>query len=169
MWLVLTKDSMTDTKMREGRNHLQYLQTGNALRRQLIVVTLRCGILGRERTSRHSTTPLKYVHWNSFPTANSHLETPAEKYHCGTLSLAHVSELSTRTVTRSSVCQRHNPSWHQARRTGQCECGTLQRGNACARSSVTIKSGLWRGIRPATEWLPAHKRRCMCGTLRLSS
>ena len=102
-------------------------------------------------------------------TVNLHLETIAGKYWCGTLSLARVFELSTRTVTGSTVCQRHNPSWHQPRRTGQCECGTLQRGNARARSSVTIKSGLWRGIRMATEWLPAQERSFLCGTQRLSS
>ena len=80
-----------------------------------------------------------------------------------------LSKLSTRTVTRSPVCLHHSPSWHQPRMTRQCECGTLQRGNACARSSVTLGSRLWRCIRTATEWLLALGRRIMCGRQQLSS
>ena len=64
---------------------LQCLQMGDALQRQLCVVILRSGIPIRELTYQHSNTPVRYVHWNSSPMANSHLVTgiTGTSHHCG--------------------------------------------------------------------------------------
>ena len=72
MRLVLTMDPVTGATMEpvtgaEPRativilftvNRLQYLQMDDALRRQLIMVTLRCGMHRPELTLRHSNTPV---------------------------------------------------------------------------------------------------------------
>ena len=77
MRLVLTMDPVTGATMviLFSVSRLQYLQMDDALRRQLIMVTLRCGMHRSELTLRHSNTPVVYIHWNSSPMANSHLVT----------------------------------------------------------------------------------------------
>ena len=73
MQLVLTMNSIEDAKEDQ-------FGMDDALRLQLIMVTLRCGMHRPELTLRHSNTPVAYIHWNSSPMANSHLGTI---HHCG--------------------------------------------------------------------------------------
>ena len=81
--LVLTVNSIENVKEDQfWLYRLQYLQMDNALRRQPIMVTLRCGMHRSELTLRHSNTPVAYIHWNSSPMANSHLVT-GTSHHCG--------------------------------------------------------------------------------------
>ena len=83
MELMLTMNSIGDAKEDQfGLYRLQYLQMDDALRQQLIIVTLRCGMHRPELTLRHSNTPVAYIHWNSSPMAISHLVTEST-HHCG--------------------------------------------------------------------------------------